>query len=111
MAAFTGAASLLLSASRTPWAVSSRGPDGTALPTPPSHPDLNRRLICVRGSFPRARTCMERLMYRLAGVVSAVLILMGSAFSPASAEDKALTVFAAASMKNALDDIDAAFTA
>jgi len=50
-------------------------------------------------------------MYRLAGVVSAVLILMGSAFSPASAEDKTLTVFAAASMKNALDDIDAAFTA
>jgi len=31
--------------------------------------------------------------------------------SPASAEDKTLTVFAAASMKNALDDIDTAFTA
>jgi molybdate transport system substrate-binding protein len=54
---------------------------------------------------------MERLMYHLARVVSAVLILMGSAFSPAGAEDKTLTVFAAASMKNALDDIDAAFTA
>jgi molybdate transport system substrate-binding protein len=30
---------------------------------------------------------------------------------PASAEEKSLTVFAAASMKNALDDIDAAYTA
>ncbi len=50
-------------------------------------------------------------MYRLAGVVSAVLILVGSAFSPAGAEDRTLTVFAAASMKNALDEIDAAFAA
>lgn len=50
-------------------------------------------------------------MYRLAGVFSAFLILMGSAFSPANAEDKTLTVFAAASMKNALDEIDAAFAA
>ena len=49
-------------------------------------------------------------MYRLAGVFSAVLILMGSAFSPASAEDKTLTVFAAASMKNALDELDTAYT-
>jgi molybdate transport system substrate-binding protein len=31
-------------------------------------------------------------------------------FSPASAEEKGLTVFAAASMKNALDDVDAAYT-
>jgi len=31
-------------------------------------------------------------------------------FHPAAAQDKRLTVFAAASMKNALDDIDAAFT-
>ena len=50
-------------------------------------------------------------MYRLAGVFSAFLILWGSAYSPASAEDKTLTVFAAASMKNALDEIDAAFAA
>src|SRR5207237_6558955 len=41
----------------------------------------------------------------------AFAILCGSAASPALAEDKILTVFAAASMKNALDDIDAAFTA
>jgi len=50
-------------------------------------------------------------MYRVAGVFAAFVILWGAAFPPASAEDKTLTVFAAASMKNALDDIDAAFTA
>jgi molybdate transport system substrate-binding protein len=47
-------------------------------------------------------------MHRLAGIV-AVLIALGGA--PALAQDKGLTVFAAASMKNALDDIDAAYTA
>jgi len=50
-------------------------------------------------------------MYRLAGVLAAIVMLWGTAPSPASAEDKTLTVFAAASMKNALDDIDAAFAA
>jgi molybdate transport system substrate-binding protein len=51
------------------------------------------------------------LMPRLAGFFLSLLILCGSIYSPAQAEDKTLTVFAAASMKNALDDIDAAFTA
>ena len=50
-------------------------------------------------------------MHRLAGLFAAFVILWGAAFSPAAAEDKTLTVFAAASMKYALDDIDAAFTA
>jgi molybdate transport system substrate-binding protein len=50
-------------------------------------------------------------MYRLSGIFAAFVILLGSVWSPAVAEDKTLTVFAAASMKNALDDIDAAFTA
>src|SRR6266700_3058186 len=50
-------------------------------------------------------------MHRLAGLFAAFVILCGSACSSALAEDKTLTVFAAASMKNALDDIDAAFTA
>jgi len=50
-------------------------------------------------------------MHRLAGLFVAFTILCGSASSPASAQDKNLTVFAAASMKNALDDIDAAYTA
>ncbi len=49
-------------------------------------------------------------MHRLAGVFATFMILCGSAQSPALAQDKSLTVFAAASMKNALDDVDAAFT-
>ena len=55
---------------------------------------------------------MPRLnMSRLAGFFLSLVVLCGSAHSPALAEDKTLIVFAAASMKNALDDIDAAFTA
>ncbi len=50
-------------------------------------------------------------MHRLAGVFLGLVFAGFSAASPAQAEDKTLTVFAAASMKNALDDIDAAFTA
>src|ERR1700720_2348173 len=50
-------------------------------------------------------------MHRLAGFFFALAILFGPAVLPASAPDKSLTVFAAASMKNALDDIDAAYTA
>src|SRR6266446_2939185 len=50
-------------------------------------------------------------MHRLAGFLIALAILIGSIHSPAFAQDKSLTVFAAASMKNALDDIDAAYTA
>src|SRR5258708_39363132 len=54
---------------------------------------------------------MERQMRRLAGFFLAFTTLFGSIHSPALAQDKSLTVFAAASMKNALDDIDAAYTA
>ena len=50
-------------------------------------------------------------MHRLAGIFAAFTILCGSAYTPVLAQDNGLTVFAAASMKNALDDIDAAFTA
>ncbi|HZE53316.1 MAG TPA: molybdate ABC transporter substrate-binding protein [Bradyrhizobium sp.] len=50
-------------------------------------------------------------MHRLAGFFIALAILFGPAALPAYAQDKSLTVFAAASMKNALDDIDAAYTA
>jgi len=49
-------------------------------------------------------------MHRLARIFAVFLILCGSALSPVFAQDKSLTVFAAASMKNALDDIDAAYT-
>jgi molybdate transport system substrate-binding protein len=50
-------------------------------------------------------------MHRLVGHFAALVILCGSALSPALAQDKSLIVFAAASMKNALDDVDAAYTA
>jgi molybdate transport system substrate-binding protein len=50
-------------------------------------------------------------MVRLAAIFVALAILWGSSASPAPAQDKSITVFAAASMKNALDDIDSAFTA
>src|SRR5882757_1579490 len=50
-------------------------------------------------------------MSRIAGLFTAFVILLGAMHSPARADDKTLTVFAAASMKNALDDIDAAYTA
>jgi len=50
-------------------------------------------------------------MYRLAAVVIAFVVLCGSAWPPASAQDRTLTVFAAASMKNALDEVSAAFSA
>ena len=54
-------------------------------------------------------------MHRFAGLFTAFILLNGSTWSPAlaqdSAKDKTLTVFAAASMKNALDDVDAAYTA
>ncbi len=38
-----------------------------------------------------------------------LLALLGALGGPASAQEKTLTVFAAASMKNALDDVDAAY--
>ena len=48
-------------------------------------------------------------MHRLATIVLA--IACGLFVSAASSEQKGLTVFAAASMKNALDEVDAAYTA
>ena len=50
-------------------------------------------------------------MHRLCGILLSLAILCGAAPAPAAAEDRTLTIFAAASMKNALDDIDAAFAA
>jgi molybdate transport system substrate-binding protein len=54
---------------------------------------------------------MERHMNRFAGILTAASIAFASTLTPALAQDKTLTVFAAASMKNALDDVDAAYTA
>ncbi|MGA7810134.1 molybdate ABC transporter substrate-binding protein [Bradyrhizobium sp.] len=50
-------------------------------------------------------------MHRLTGLLLSLVILCGSTCAPALAEDKTIVVFAAASMKNALDDVDAGFTA
>src|SRR5467141_757543 len=50
------------------------------------------------------------MMHRQSAYVVALSILCGSAHTPAFAQDNSLTVFAAASLKNALDDIDAAYT-
>ena len=50
-------------------------------------------------------------MHRLAGLFAAFVILCGSACSSAFTQENTLTVFAAASMKNALDDVNAAYTA
>ena len=47
-------------------------------------------------------------LFRL--VAAAVLVAVGLPSTQASAQDASLTVFAAASMKNALDDADVAFT-
>jgi molybdate transport system substrate-binding protein len=66
-----------------------------------------------RGRFTRAERSWRRDMtisarrYFLAIAVSAGLC--AATASPAVAQDKAITVFAAASLKNALDDINAAF--
>src|SRR5215831_17746634 len=49
-------------------------------------------------------------MFRFAGLLTAFVILLGAGHSPA-AEDKTIIVFAAASMKNALDEVNAAYTA
>ena len=50
-------------------------------------------------------------MNRFAGLFLAFAVSLAAIPTPAAAQDKSLTVFAAASMKNALDDIDAAYTA
>ena len=50
-------------------------------------------------------------MNRIAGLFAAFSILLGSTVSPVQAQEKSLTVFAAASMKNALDELNAAYTA
>jgi molybdate transport system substrate-binding protein len=69
----------------------------------------HQRLICARIAL--SEQARSVIMHRLAGLFAAFMILCGSVLSPVLAEDNSLVVFAAASMKNALDDIDAAYTA
>jgi molybdate transport system substrate-binding protein len=54
---------------------------------------------------------MERPMNRLAGLLVAFAVSLAAIPTPAAAQEKTLTIFAAASMKNALDEIDAAYAA
>jgi molybdate transport system substrate-binding protein len=53
----------------------------------------------------------ERAMRRVICLLALANFLVGSALFAAHAQDRTLTVFAAASLKNALDDINAAYTA
>jgi molybdate transport system substrate-binding protein len=81
------------------------GIDGTALPPVAfTHADL--RAPEARREWTRSAT-----MHRLARFFAAVTLLCASSYSPALAQGKSLVVFAAASMKNALDDVDAAYSA
>ncbi len=50
-------------------------------------------------------------MHHLARLIAVLVAVCGATWSLARAQDRSLTVFAAASMKNALDEVDAAFTA
>jgi molybdate transport system substrate-binding protein len=61
---------------------------------------------CVRNSWSAE---MRRSLLRLILSAAALVLVPAGAISPAHAQEKTLTVFAAASMKNALDDINAAF--
>jgi len=88
-----------------------RAPDqpGTTVPQGGRH-NLQDRVI-RRAHFARGRTCWRTVVLKrtyLAAVAAAVAI--AAMPHPAKAQDKSITVFAAASIKNALDDVDAAFT-
>jgi molybdate transport system substrate-binding protein len=56
------------------------------------------------------RDSMRRLASRLTSAAFLFTVMWGAA-GPAPAADTSLTIFAAASMKNALDEVDAAYTA
>ena len=72
------------------------------------HLDLS--LICARGQRRATMHGAPRCIV-LPDFSAALPSCAAAAFSPVFAQDNSLTVFAAASMKNALDDIDAAYTA
>jgi molybdate transport system substrate-binding protein len=72
---------------------------------------LNPTNACLARGNRGSQSCMERPMNRLAGLFVAFAVSLAAIPTPATAQDKSLTIFAAASMKNALDEIDAAYTA
>jgi len=72
-------------------------------------PNQRRHCVAIRGG---ALTCAHGAlpMSRFSMLFSAFVILL-AAFSSALAEDKTITVFAAASMENALDEVNTAYAA
>jgi molybdate transport system substrate-binding protein len=60
----------------------------------------------------RAKSCWRTVVLTRKSILAALAAAIAIAAVPfaAQAQDKTITVFAAASMKNALDDLDAAFT-
>src|SRR5262245_5659802 len=69
----------------------------------------------ARGAFARSRPAPQRsarMLSRMSSFFTAVALVIATAtpLTGALAQESTITVFAAASMKNALDDINAAFT-
>ena len=54
---------------------------------------------------------ISALLANTPGLLPAFITVLGAVYSPAIAQQKTITVFAAASMKNAIDDVDIAYTA
>jgi molybdate transport system substrate-binding protein len=80
---------------------------GTALP----HHRFPDRSIRDATMMSHVRFMMERAMRHLVRLFAVASLVFGAALPPAGALETSLTVFAAASLKNALDDINAAYTA
>ena len=79
------------------------------------HPDLMFRMVRAQG-LRAASSFWRTVVLKRTTVVAALVAAFGAAWAiaavpcAAQAQDKSITVFAAASMKNALDDVNAAFT-
>src|SRR5256885_12752740 len=69
----------------------------------------SQRPNCAR--IPLAEHAGSATMYRIPGLFAALAVLCGLVLPPALAEGKGRTVFAAASMKNALDELNTAYAA
>src|SRR6185295_6547479 len=80
-------------------------PSGTALP---ERPLPENSAVC--GALARAPSRSATMFPRRTLFTVVAMIVAGAVGQSAIAQDKSVTVFAAASMKNAVDDINAAFT-
>ena len=92
-------------------AVSAPLPAGTALPARSFRKTTSSPVRARMHARPVGDTwsaAMLKLLVRTA--VAAVVVIAAGTLSPPLAQQQSLTIFAAASMKNALDDINAAFT-